>query len=194
MVASRAFGFLDGHRVIGSADGVQVLDAMPAGRAAALLAECCGSSRWVTAMLSRRPFETADRLHAASTEVWHSLDSDDWLESFAHHPRIGQRASDRSQGEQNARWSEAEQQGVDAASEITRSELAKVNRAYEQRFGFIYIVCATGKSADEMLAFANGRMQHDLGQEIAVAAAEQHAITQLRLQKLVNTLRESAAT
>ena len=178
----------------GSTDGVQVLDAMPAGRAAALLAECCGSSRWVTAMLSRRPFVSAERLLTASTEVWHSLDSDDWLESFAHHPRIGQRASDRPQGEQGARWSEAEQQGVNGASDVTRTALANANRAYEQRFGFIYIVCAAGKSADEMLVIANGRMQHDLAQEITVAAAEQHAITQLRLERLVNTLREPAVT
>ncbi len=175
-------------------DGVHVLDAMPAGRAAALLAECCGSSRWVTAMLSRRPFADTQQLLAASTEIWHSLDSDDWLESFAHHPRIGQRASDRPQGEQGARWSEVEQQGVNDASEVTRSELVGVNRAYEQRFGFIYIVCATGKSAEQMLSLARDRMQHDLAQEIVVAAAEQHAITQLRLEKLVHTLREQVAT
>lgn len=174
--------------------GVPALDVMPAGRAAVLLAECCGSSRWVTAMLSRRPFESAERLLAASTEIWESLDSDDWLEAFSHHPRIGQRASDRPQGEQGARWSEVEQQGVHAASDDTRTELAKVNRAYEQRFGFIYIVCATGKSADEMLAIADRRMHHDLGQEITVAAGEQHAITQRRLAKLVGTLREAVAT
>lgn len=175
-------------------DGVPALDAMPAGRAAALLAECCGSSRWVTAMLSRRPFGSSERLLAASTEIWESLDSDDWLEAFAHHPRIGQRASDRPHGEQEARWSEMEQQGVNGASDDMRTELAKVNRAYEQRFGFIYIVCATGRSADEMLAIANRRMQHDLSEEIAVAAAEQHAITQLRLEKLVGALREAVAT
>jgi len=172
------------------ARGVTILDTMPAGRAAALIADCCGSSRWVTAMLSRRPFGTIDRLLAASTEVWYSLDSDDWLEAFAHHPRIGERASDRPQGVQGAAWSEAEQAGVERARDTTRDALVKTNRAYEQRFGFIYIVCASGRSADEMLEMANQRMQHGLSQEIVVAAAEQHAITQRRLAKLVITLRE----
>lgn len=168
--------------------GVVTLDTMAAGRAAALLAECCGSSRWVTAMLSQRPFHVQARLLEASTDVWHSLDSDDWLEAFAHHPRIGERASDRPQGEQGAAWSESEQSRVHDASDDVRTELARVNRAYEQRFGFIYIVCAAGKSAAEMLDIANRRMRHDLVQEITVAAAEQHAITQLRLVKLVDGL------
>lgn len=173
--------------------GSRALDTMPAGRAAALLADCCGSSRWVTAMLSRRPFGTVDRLLAASTEVWHSLDSDDWLEAFAHHPRIGERASDRPQGAHGAAWSQSEQAGVDGARDTTRDALVRINRAYEQRFGFIYIICASGRSAEEMLEIANGRMQHDLSQEIVVAAAEQHAITQRRLATLLNTLPENAS-
>lgn len=170
--------------------GVAVLDTMPAGRAAALLAECCGSSRWVTAMLSRRPFKTEERLLAASTEVWQSLDSDDWLEAFAHHPRIGQRASDRPQGEHGSAWSEAEQARVHDASDDVQAQLVRVNRDYEQRFGFIYIVCANGRSAEDMLEIANTRMENDLAAETIIAADEQHAITRLRLGKLLQSLQE----
>jgi OHCU decarboxylase len=172
-------------------DALAALDRMPAGRVAALLAECCASSRWVTAMVSRRPYATAEALHAAAREIWRSLDGEDWLEAFAHHPRIGSRASDRPQGERGEAWSAGEQAGVDAAQRDVVDELAKINRAYEQRFGFIYIVCATGLSAEEMLAMARARMQHSVQHELTVAAEEQSRITALRLDKLLAALAQN---
>lgn len=169
-------------------DAIAQLDTMPAGRGAVLLAECCGSSRWVTAMLARRPFATRDQLFDAASQIWRSLDADDWLEAFAHHPRIGERASDRMQGARGESWSLGEQSGMAGAPADTRDALVKANRAYEQRFGFIYIVCATGRSAEEMLTIIGERLHHDLHHELTVAAEEQRKITKLRLDKLLETM------
>ncbi len=139
------------------------------------LTACCGSPRWVQQMLDARPFED---LLATADAIWNALSPDDWREAFAAHPRIGEKKADRFSG--------AEQSGARDASAATMSALADVNREYEQRFGHIYIVCATGKSADEMLALARQRVANAPADELAVAAAEQAKITKLRLLKLVS--------
>lgn len=164
---------------------VPAIDGMPAVEAGELLAACCGSSRWVSAMLERRPFGRRDALLAAAGEVWRSLDPEDWKEAFAHHPRIGERSGARPQGRLGEAWSAREQSGMDSAAEETSRALAEVNRAYEARFGYLYIVCATGRTAEEMLALARGRLANDPGAELAVAAREQERITRLRLEKLL---------
>jgi OHCU decarboxylase len=145
--------------------------------AAESLRECCDSSRWVSAMIERRPFGSRGEILEAADEIWKSLEPSDWLEAFAHHPRIGEQTKDSVAAR--------EQSGVKTADDDTRTQLAQINRDYEQRFGYIYIVCATGKSAEEMLAIGRGRMKNDAATEIAVAAEEQRKITQLRLAKLL---------
>jgi allantoicase len=136
----------------------------------------CGSSRWVNAMLHARPFASWDALVAASNEIWLSLDANDWLEAFAAHPRIGER---------KAGWSSQEQSGTRSASGETMQRIADGNREYEEKFGFIYLVCATGRSADEMLANLTERLTHDRDAELRIAAGEQAKIIVLRLEKLV---------
>lgn len=150
---------------------------MPESQAADLLRECCGSSRWVAGMVARRPFGSREAVLDAADEIARSLDASDWREAFANHPRIGEQT--------RSSWAAQEQSGASGATAAVRQALADVNRDYEQRFGYIYIVCATGKSAEEMLTIAQGRLRNDPDTELRVAGEEQRKITQLRLQKLL---------
>ena len=133
------------------------------------------------------PYASRDAVLATADTVWSRLGPGDWREAFSHHPRIGERARAASQGTQAETWSADEQRDVSAADASVRAQLDEVNRAYEARFGFIYIVCASGRSAEELLAFAYERMQNDLDTELRVAAEEQRRITRLRLEKLLST-------
>jgi 2-oxo-4-hydroxy-4-carboxy-5-ureidoimidazoline decarboxylase len=164
---------------------VRELDALPGARAAELLAACCGAPRWVSSMIARRPFETLDALLAAADDIWRSLDQHDWREAFARHPRIGEAESAPPNDERERSWASGEQAGVATAQDAVRSALVEANRDYERRFGYIYIVCATGRSADEMLALARGRLHNAPKIELRVAAEEQRKITRLRLEKLL---------
>lgn len=164
---------------------VAELDVMPADRASQLLSDCCGSARWVTGMVTRRPFGSVERVLSTADDVWNSLGPDDWREAFSHHPRIGEQRSPARQSERGAAWAAGEQSGVGIAADDTLKSLATVNREYERRFGYIYIVCASGLSADEMLAGAERRLRNEAGTELAVAAEEQRKITRLRLEKLL---------
>jgi allantoicase len=139
------------------------------------LLACCGSQRWVEAMMKARPFD--DGVLPAADALWNALAPDDWQEAFAAHPRIGERKADRFSG--------GEQAGTGGASHETMSALAAANQQYEAKFGHIYIVCATGKSAEEMLALAQQRLGNDAQTELATAAEEQRKITRLRLLKLI---------
>jgi 2-oxo-4-hydroxy-4-carboxy-5-ureidoimidazoline decarboxylase len=165
---------------------VAELDAMPEPRAKKLLAQCCGASRWVSGMLARRPFKSRAAVLSAADEIWRALDSGDWREAFSHHPRIGGRKSAMPQSETGRAWAAGEQSGVERAHGDVRAELAAANGEYEQRFGYIYIVFATGKSAEEMLALARERLRNDPDVEIRAAAEEQRKITRLRLEKLLD--------
>jgi 2-oxo-4-hydroxy-4-carboxy-5-ureidoimidazoline decarboxylase len=162
------------------------VNSLPADRAADVLRACCGASRWVQSMVARRPFTSVDDALSAADEAWAPLGPDDWREAFSHHPRIGERRSAVSQNARGAGWSSAEQRSVDTAGDATRDQLARVNREYETKFGHIYIVCATGKSADELLSIARGRLHNEPSAELRVAAGEQHQITRLRLRKLLS--------
>lgn len=141
------------------------------------LRRCCGSSRWAREMAAARPFATSDALSAAADKIWVSLDRSGWLEAFASHPKIGAKADEA--------WSAAEQSGVASSSSDLLARLEEANREYEARFGFIFIVCATGKSADEMLDLLQRRLDNDPLIEVRVAADEQRKITRLRLAKLL---------
>jgi len=161
------------------------LNALPEGEAAAAFLTCCGSTRWAREMARRRPFRTRAEVHAAARDLWHALDPEDWDEAFRAHPRIGERKAAPSQGAQAAAWSAQEQAGASAAADDVARALAEGNRAYEARFDRIYIVCATGKTADEMLAILQSRLANDAETELRVAALEQAKITELRLAKLL---------
>jgi len=151
----------------------------------AALAKCCASERWVDRMIVERPFTINNRLLLRdAAEFWWAMDREDWLEAFAAHPRIGDVESLRAKFAGTRTWASSEQAGVAGGSEPTLARLAELNREYEARFGYIFIVCATGKSADEMLAILESRLPNDRQTELRIAAAEQLKITQLRLQKL----------
>ena len=158
---------------------------LPATEAEGHLLDCCGSSRWVEAMLSRRPFGSVEALLAAADETWLAAGAADREEAFSHHPRIGERHA-AAPVSAAAQASSANEQGAAArADRATRAALAEANRAYERRFGRIYLVCAAGRSAEDLLADIETRMQNDPERERAVAVEEQRKITRLRLRALV---------
>jgi OHCU decarboxylase len=156
---------------------------LPATQAESLLMDCCGATRWAASVASKRPYETVEALHRAADSIWWKLDRNDWLEAFGHHPQIGERPAS---GSGSAReWAEGEQAGARGISEDVKTRLARANRAYVDKFGFIYIICATGKSVEAMLALLNQRLQNDPASELSIAAEQQRQITRIRLEKLL---------
>ena len=148
---------------------------LPDEAAEAELLRCCGSIRWARLMAAARPFSSLEAIGARADTIWWSLGTEDWLEAFRAHPRIGARA--------DSVWSAQEQSRARDASEAVRRRLHAANEAYEARFGYIFIVCASGKSAAEMLALLQQRLHNDAATEIRVAAEEQLRITELRLRR-----------
>ena len=159
----------------------QELDAAAAADAHATLSACCGSSRWTGRMLARRPFGSREALLMAAREEWWALSPEDWLEAFSHHPRIGDRAELAARFPATHHLSAREQTAVAEATETVLTALADANQAYVDRFGFIFIVCATGKTANEMLELLRERLPNDRDTELRIAAEEQAKITELRL-------------
>jgi 2-oxo-4-hydroxy-4-carboxy-5-ureidoimidazoline decarboxylase len=157
---------------------------LPAEDAAGLLLACCGSKRWIARMLDARPFRDSSDLMTSATEIWDGLAGPDYLEAFAAHPRIGDKEALREKFSED-RWAGGEQSGASGASESVLDALAAANREYEDRFGYIFIICATGKSADEMLDALQSRLPNPPDVELSIAASEQAQITRLRLQKLL---------
>lgn len=166
-------------------DALQRLNELGPEEARAELLRCCGSSRWAAAMTARRPFASSAALLQAADAVWQGLDDDAWREAFAHHPKIGDREALRSRFATTADWAADEQSGAGAGAEDVLEALALGNADYERRFGYIFIVCATGKAAPEMLALLEARLPNLPADEIRIAAGEQAQITRLRLQKLL---------
>ena len=161
------------------------LNALPGPEARAALLRCCGAVRGAEQMSARRPFAAAADVFAAARAVGKTLSPADWLEAFAAHPRIGDLNSLRKKFPHTAAWSTQEQSSLASAAEATLAALAAGNQTYEARFGHIFIVCATGKTPDEMLALLEQRLDNAPGEELRIAAAEQEKITLLRLQKLL---------
>ena len=161
------------------------LNALPDEAAGFALARCCGAQAWVAGMRAARPFRDRAGLLEAADRVAGGLARADSLEAFAHHPRIGDRDSLAKRFAATAAWAGDEQDRVAGATAATLDALAEGNRAYEERFGYIFIVCATGKSAEEMLAMLLARLGNEPEAELANAAREQRAITRLRLEKLL---------
>ena len=144
---------------------------------------CCGSTAWARELAIRRPLRDETSLLAASDEIWNSLGEQDWVEAFSKHPRIGERKAPAVASAQSASWSEQEQENVASAADAVQQALAKANREYEQRFGRVFIVCATGQGACEILDVLRRRLQNDDFTELREAAEEQRKITRLRLKK-----------
>lgn len=165
------------------------LNALPSEAAEDAFARCCGARAWAVAMAARRPFRDLAELQRAAAECEAGLSPTAWLEAFTHHPRIGDVSAPGSRFAATAAWAAGEQAGAAGASEDALARLMEANRRYEERFGYIFIVCATGKSADEMLAVLERRLANDPERELRVAAEEQAKITRLRLEKLVSDQR-----
>ena len=160
-------------------------NAASAGTALEAMLACCGARRWAAAMVALRPIGSVQELSAAADRVWSTMEESDWMEAFACHPRIGGRPPRRTvhASAQSAAWSRQEQSPAASAAGRVSAELAAGNALYEQRFGFTYIVCATGKGAEEMLAILNRRLGSDRTTELIEAAEQQRQITQIRLGK-----------
>ena len=158
---------------------LEELNALAPTDAADALWRCCSSVRWAGMMAALRPFRNEAELFQAAESAWWELSSPDWLEAFSHHPRIGERSA--------SAWAAQEQSGAKDASQKIKDELVRWNTQYEQRFGFVFLICATGKQAGEMLEQMEKRMNNEPAAELRVAAGEQAKITRLRLDKLLST-------
>ena len=139
------------------------------------LLACCGSKEWARRMAGAQPFLGMEQMLEASDRIWWELTAADWLQAFAAHPRIGEKSGDARAAE--------EQSGVGGAPAETLARLAAANRAYEEKFGYIYIVCASGKTAAQMLEILESRLRNDARTELRIAAEQQRQITRLRLEK-----------
>ncbi len=149
-----------------------------------VLGSCCAAPQWIARMLARRPFADDAQLIATAVEIWNGLDRDQWLAAFAGHPKIGDMESLKKKFASTAHLAAGEQAGTAVASQLTLRELAEYNQRYEAQFGYIFIVCATGKTADEMLDLLKARIVNEADVELPIAGQEQLKITLLRLQKL----------
>jgi OHCU decarboxylase len=143
---------------------------------------CCGARRWASAMVAMRPIGSVAELSEAADRVWSTMTEADWMEAFACHPRIGERKATHATAKSTA-WSRQEQSVATSAAEKVMAEIAEANKLYEGRYGFTYIVCATGKTAEEMLAILKRRLNSDRATELLEAAEQQRQITQIRLGK-----------
>jgi 2-oxo-4-hydroxy-4-carboxy-5-ureidoimidazoline decarboxylase len=144
---------------------------------------CCGAMAWAREMVARRPLRDENSLLVAADEVWNSLGEQDWVEAFSKHPRIGERKAPVAASAQSGSWSEQEQRNAASGGNTMQQALAELNREYEQRFGRVFIICATGKSAAEILDVLRRRLQNDDATELLEAVEEQRKITNLRLKK-----------
>jgi allantoicase len=162
------------------------LNALPAGKARAAFLDCCGAHAWANRMAAARPFRDLRHVWETADDAANGLERRAWLEAFRHHPPIGGTKAAKSQSKAASEWSRTEQRGAAVASFEQHEALAKANRAYRRRFGYIFIVCASGKGAEEMLKILEARLANDPEKELRVAADEQRKITRLRLEKLLS--------
>ncbi len=164
---------------------IQALNLLSVEDAHAAFTRCCGASQWASLMVKRRPYADVQELFTAADTAWSEMSEPDFLEAFTHHPKIGANLDLlREKFTATKSWSSNEQGAVATASEETLLSLRDGNVDYEKRYGFIFIVCATGKSATEMLEILRSRMNHSYDEELQIAANEQAKITRLRLEKL----------
>jgi OHCU decarboxylase len=153
--------------------------------AIAAFLDCCGSNVWAERMTNARPFRMLDDLFDSARRIWFSLSPADWLEAFATHPKIGSSSASGEQSATAGSWSAEEQSQVYRSDPKCMDELAEANRLYQKKFGFIFIVFAHGKTAEEMLAICKARYGNSVETELQLAAEEQNKITELRLTRLL---------
>jgi 5-hydroxyisourate hydrolase/2-oxo-4-hydroxy-4-carboxy-5-ureidoimidazoline decarboxylase len=165
---------------------IQFLNAQSSAQLFIDLEKCCGSSEWIKKVIAARPYKDIEGLYQTSDNIWASLAEDDYLEAFTHHPQIGDIESMKKKFASTASWAENEQKGSNQASIAVLSALKIANQEYLAKFGFIFIVCATGKTAQQMLDLLNQRMPNKRKTEIQLAALEQNKITHLRIDKLLS--------
>ena len=163
---------------------LEELNTLPDREASDKFSICCGASKWVEQMTDYRPFQNKDELFDLAEKTWSSLTRKDWLEAFSHHPKIGDFESLRTKFQKTAELSKSEQKGINGVSEDILRQIDEGNRLYEDRFGYIFIVCATERTAEEMLTLLKERLENDPEAELLIAAKEQNKITRLRLEKL----------
>jgi allantoicase len=174
-----------------SATGIQRFNDLTAAQAEKALLDCCGSREWAAEMMARRPYESDSDFFVAADAIWSGLGKRDWLAAFRRHPAIGAGKATAKQSATAKQWSAGEQSVAQQAQAETLAEMAEANSEYQAKFGYVFLVCATGKTADEILASLRQRMANDPKTELRVAAQEQRKITRLRLEKLLRALAES---
>lgn len=157
---------------------------LPKNKAKEYLFACCGSSNWAEQLADKLPFDSIPKLKMQSDEIWSGASREDIMEAFSHHPKIGDLKSLEKKFAATSHWASGEQSSVNAASEEVLKRLAQGNNDYENKFGFIFIVCATGKSAQEMLDLLEKRLPNSMDKELKIAAEEQNKITHIRIDKL----------
>ncbi len=165
--------------------GLDSINQASPSEAAGAFFRCCGCAGWAAAVAAERPFASPQALFEAAERAWARASTEDILEAFSHHPRIGDRESLAARFPETHAWSSAEQETASRAASDVLEDLARGNREYEERFGHIFVVCASGKTAAEMLALLRARLPNDPSAELAIAAAEQMKITRLRIEKLL---------
>ncbi len=157
---------------------------LPIEQAEEVLLLCCGSQNWAKKMAQLRPFQSLEEVQNTAVRIWESLQVQEWLEAFAHHPRIGDRQALAARFASTRNWSANEQAGVAVAEEEVLDRLALGNEEYSRRFGYVFLVCATGKSALEMLNLLEARINNSPEEELQIAQQEQQKIMLLRLDKM----------
>lgn len=165
---------------------LEQLNRLSEAEATAAFTQCCTAQRWVERMVIDRPFESLAEMMEISDTIWEECDVDDYIEAFLGHPRIGDVESLAKKYANTKAWASGEQKGVEGADRAVIERLAEGNKNYEEKFGHLFIVCATGKSAAETLDLLEARMPNDPKTEVMVAAAEQNKITRIRLKKLLS--------
>lgn len=166
---------------------LEELNSLQEGDCRKALFSCCGSVKWVEKMLSFRPFPNKEDLQDKAGTQFRSCDHEDWLEAFSHHARLGGRKNPEKDGiEDLSQWEKQEQAGTATANNTLLDELGEANIEYENKFGFIFLFCATGKSAAVMLESIYERLPNELNNELDIAMEEQNKITKLRLEKLLS--------
>jgi len=161
------------------------LDHMPLPELKAQLFKCCGSTAWVEKMITVFPVEDLIDLFEYAETKWNECSESDWREAFEHHPQIGKVETLNADDQDSAAWAKAEQSKVYEASDEVKQKLADANKLYKEKFGYIFIINATGKSATEILTELMVRLQNNPETEIEIAMYEQVGITRIRLEKLL---------
>jgi allantoicase len=167
--------------------GLEKFHRFPRQKAVSALLDCCGSKRWAELMAEKRPFAGPSELFAASDKTWSALGREDWLEAFRHHPPIGGNRAKTAQSATASRWSAREQSVAQQAPPEVLAALALENQAYARKFGYVFLICATGKTSEEILHALRQRISHTPEIELPIAAEEQRKITRLRLERLLNS-------